>query len=319
MAIYTKVNTHEAKSILKNYNLGELKKIQGIKKGIENTNYLLITTTGKFILTLFEKRVQAKELPFFMNLMLSLNDRKILCPKPIKNKNKKTLFQIKNRQAAICSFVYGKEKNSHTLSECRSIGKNIAKLHMVGKKIKLHRANNLSIKSWIALNQSIKTKANKKIPNIYSFINTLLLNLQKKWPSQLPTGIIHGDLFPDNIFFNKTKFAGFIDFYFSCSDFLIYDIAICINAMCFDKKIKFNKLKANALLKGYSSQRKISKKEFTALPQLLLGASIRFFLTRLHDSINRQKGAVVKVKNPNEFLKRIQFYINTKNVNKLFY
>jgi homoserine kinase type II len=251
--------------------------------------------------------------------MLSLNDRKILCPKPIKNKNKKTLFQIKNRQAAICSFVYGKEKTSHTLSECRSIGKNIAKLHMVGKKIKLHRANNLSIKSWIALNQSIKTKANKKIPNIYSFINTLLLDLKKKWPSQLPTGIIHGDLFPDNIFFNKKKFAGFIDFYFSCSDFLIYDIAICINAMCFDKKIKFNKLKANALLKGYSSLRKISKKEFTALPQLLLGASIRFFLTRLHDSINRQKGAVVKVKNPNEFLKRIQFYINTKNVNKLFY
>ena len=319
MAIYTKVDTHEAKFILKNYNLGELKKIQGIKKGIENTNYLLITTTGKFILTLFEKRVQAKELPFFMNLMLSLNDRKILCPKPIKNKNKKTLFQIKNRQAAICSFVYGKEKTNHTLSECRSIGKNIAKLHMVGEKIKLHRANNLSIKSWIALNQSIKTKANKKIPNIYSFINTLLLDLQKKWPSQLPTGIIHGDLFPDNIFFNKKKFAGFIDFYFSCSDFLIYDIAICINAMCFDKKIKFNKLKANALLKGYSSQRKISKKEFTALPQLLLGASIRFFLTRLHDSINRQKGAVVKVKNPNEFLKRIQFYINTKNVNKLFY
>ena len=319
MAIYTKVDTHEAKFILKNYNLGELKKIQGIKKGIENTNYLLITTTGKFILTLFEKRVQAKELPFFMNLMLGLNDRKILCPKPIKNKNKKTLFQIKNRQAAICSFVYGKEKTNHTLSECRSIGKNIAKLHMVGKKIKLHRANNLSIKSWIALNQSIKTKANKKIPNIYSFINTLLLDLKKKWPSQLPTGIIHGDLFPDNIFFNKKKFAGFIDFYFSCSDFLIYDIAICINAMCFDKKIKFNKLKANALLKGYSSQRKISKKEFTALPQLLLGASIRFFLTRLHDSINRQKGAVVKVKNPNEFLKRIQFYINTKNVNKLFY
>jgi len=319
MAIYTKVDTHEAKSILKNFNLGELKKIQGIKKGIENTNYLLITTTGKFILTLFEKRVKTKELPFFMDLMLSLNDRQILCPKPIKNKNKKTLFQIKNRQAAICSFVYGKEKTNHTLSECQLIGKNIAKLHMVGKKIKLHRVNNLSIKSWIALNQSIKTKANKKIPNIYGFINTLLLDLKKKWPSQLPTGIIHGDLFPDNIFFNKTKFAGFIDFYFSCSDFLIYDIAICINAMCFDKKIKFNKLKANALLKGYSSQRKISKKEFTALPQLLLGASIRFFLTRLHDSINRQKGAVVKVKNPKEFLKRIQFYINTNSVNKLFY
>jgi len=254
-----------------------------------------------------------------MNLMLGLNDRKILCPKPIKNKNKKTLFQIKNRQAAICSFVYGKEKTSHTLSECRSIGRNIAKLHMVGKKIKLHRANNLSIKSWIALNQSIKTKANKKIPNIYNFINTLLLDLKKKWPSHLPVGIIHGDLFPDNIFFKKKKFAGFIDFYFSCSDFLIYDIAICINAMCFDKKIKFNKLKANALLKGYSSQRKISKKEFAALPQLLLGASIRFFLTRMHDSINRQKGAIVKVKDPSEFLKRIQFYINTKNVNKLLY
>ena len=185
MAIYTKVDTHEAKSILKNFNLGELKKIQGIKKGIENTNYLLITTTGKFILTLFEKRVKAKELPFFMNLMLSLNDRKILCPKPIKNKNKKTLFQIKNRQAAICSFVYGKEKTNHTLSECRLIGKNIAKLHMVGRKIKLHRVNNLSIKSWIALNQSIKTKANKKIPNIYSFINIVILDYIVGWANYL--------------------------------------------------------------------------------------------------------------------------------------
>ena len=319
MAIYTKINILQANSILKNYNLGKLKKIQGIKKGIENTNYLLITTTGKYILTLFEKRVKTKELPFFMSLMLNLNNKKILCPKPIKNKDNKTLFKIKNKQASICSFVYGKEKINHTLAECRSIGKNIAILHKAGKKTKLHRTNNLSIKSWIALNKSIKIKANKKIPDIYNFINTLLLGLKKKWPSQLPKGIIHGDLFPDNIFFNKKKFAGFIDFYFSCTDFLIYDIAICINAMCFDKKIKFNKLKANALLEGYSSQRKFSKKELAALPHLLLGSSIRFFLTRLHDSINRQKGAIVKIKNPNEFLKRIQFYINTNSVSKLLH
>jgi len=317
MAVYTRIGFQEVRIILKNYNLGELKNIKGIKQGIENTNYLIITTFGKFILTLFEKRVESKELPFFMNLMLYLNNKNISCPKPIKNKNKKTIFQIKNKYASICSFVYGKEKINHTLSECRLIGKHIAKLHAAGKKSKLYRKNNLSIESWIILNKLIKKKANKKIPNFYDYINKILLDLKTKWPTKLPKGIIHGDLFPDNIFFIKKKFTGFIDFYFACTDFLIYDIAICINAMCFNKKIKFNKMKAKALLKGYSSERKISKKELAALPHLLLGSSIRFFLTRLHDSVNRQKGAFVKIKDPKEFLKRVEFYTKANNTNKL--
>lgn len=317
MAIYTKVSSQEARIILKNYNLGQLKSIKGIKKGIENTNYLIITSSGKFILTLFEKRVKSKELPFFMGLMFYLNSKNILCPKPIKNINKKTIFKIKNKYASICSFMPGKEKSNHTLPECRSIGKHIAELHVASKKIKLYRKNNLSIESWFTLNNFIKKKANKKIPNIYNYINKILLNLKAKWPKKLPKGIIHGDLFPDNIFFIKKKFAGFIDFYFSCTDFLVYDLAICINAICFNKKMKFDKMKANALLGGYSSVRKISKKEFVALPDLLLGSSIRFFLTRLYDSINKQKGAAVKIKNPREFLKRIEFYTKRNNINKL--
>ena len=317
MAIYTKVTSQEAKIILRNYEIGKLKKIKGIKQGIENTNYLIITSAGKFILTLFEKRVISKELPFFMDLMLHLNNENILCPKPLKSKKNKTIFKIKNKYASICSFIYGKEKTNHTLLECRSVGKHIAKLHIAGKKSKLYRKNNLSINSWILLNKLINKKGNRKISGICKYLNKILINLKKKWPTELPKGIIHGDLFPDNIFFIKKKFTGFIDFYFACTDFLIYDIAICINAICFDKKIKFNKNKAKALLEGYSSEKKILKKELSSLPVFLLGSSIRFFLTRMYDSINRQQGAIVKIKDPVEFLKRIKFYTKSNNINKL--
>lgn len=317
MAIYTEISFSQVQLILKDYNIGHLKKLIGIKKGIENTNYLLVTSKNKFILTIYEKRVNSKELPFFMHLMKKLNAKQINCPKPILNKKRKFLFTVEKKLASITSFVHGKEKKNHSLNESKIIGNNIAKLHLATKNIKLYRKNNLSLQSWFALNNLIKKSKNKKINRLCKWIDTILQDLKKQWPSNLPSGIIHADLFHDNIFFLKKKFSGFIDLYFSCNDAYVYDLAICINAICFDSKFKFKANKAKALIKGYQQIRKLTKKEILALPYLLRGAAIRFYLTRLYDQLNQQKGAIVKVKNPNEFLQKIKFHLQFKQYEKI--
>ena len=317
MAIYTEISFSQVQLILKDYNIGHLKKLIGIKKGIENTNYLLVTSKNKFILTIYEKRVKSKELPFFMHLMQKLNAKQINCPKPILNKKRKFLFTVEKKLASITSFVHGKEKKNHSLDESKIIGNNIAKLHLATKNIKLYRKNNLSLQSWFALNNLIKKLKSKKINRLCKWIDTILQDLKKQWPSNLPSGIIHADLFHDNIFFLKKKFSGFIDLYFSCNDAYVYDLAICINAICFDSKFKFKVNKAKALLKGYQQIRKLTQKEILALPYLLRGAAIRFYLTRLYDQLNQQKGAIVKVKNPNEFLEKIKFHLQFKQYEKI--
>jgi len=317
MAIYTEISFSQVQLILKDYNIGHLKKLIGIKKGIENTNYLLVTSKNKFILTIYEKRVNSKELPFFMHLMKKLNAKQINCPKPILNKKRKFLFTVEKKLASITSFVHGKEKKNHSLNESKIIGNNIAKLHLATKNIKLYRKNNLSLQSWFSLNNLIKKSKSKKINRLCKWIDTILQDLKKQWPSNLPSGIIHADLFHDNIFFLKKKFSGFIDLYFSCNDAYVYDLAICINAICFDSKFKFKVNKAKALIKGYQQIRKLTKKEILALPYLLRGAAIRFYLTRLYDQLNQQKGAIVKVKNPNEFLQKIKFHLQFKQYEKI--
>ena len=317
MAIYTEISFSQVQLILKDYNIGHLKKLIGIKKGIENTNYLLVTSKNKFILTIYEKRVNSKELPFFMHLMKKLNAKQINCPKPILNKKRKFLFTVEKKLASITSFVHGKEKKNHSLNESKIIGNNIAKLHLATKNIKLYRKNNLSLQSWFALNNLIKKSKSKKINRLCKWIDTILQDLKKQWPSNLPSGIIHADLFHDNIFFLKKKFSGFIDLYFSCNDAYVYDLAICINAICFDSKFKFKVNKAKALIKGYQQIRKLTQKEILALPYLLRGAAIRFYLTRLYDQLNQQKGAIVKVKNPNEFLQKIKFHLQFKQYEKI--
>ena len=317
MAIYTEISFSQVQLILEDYNIGHLKKLIGIKKGIENTNYLLVTSKNKFILTIYEKRVNSKELPFFMHLMKKLNAKQINCPKPILNKKRKFLFTVEKKLASITSFVHGKEKKNHSLNESKIIGNNIAKLHLATKNIKLYRKNNLSLQSWFALNNLIKKLKSKKINRLCKWIDTILQDLKKQWPSNLPSGIIHADLFHDNIFFLKKKFSGFIDLYFSCNDAYVYDLAICINAICFDSKFKFKVNQAKALIKGYQQIRKLTQKEILALPYLLRGAAIRFYLTRLYDQLNQQKGAIVKVKNPNEFLQKIKFHVQFKQYEKI--
>ncbi|MDA7573268.1 homoserine kinase [Candidatus Pelagibacter sp.] len=308
MAVYTKINDKDISSLSIKFNLGKIIKFQGIKQGIENTNYLLVTKNKKYILTIFEKRAHKKDLPFFMKLMDGLNQKKINCPKPLKDKNGKYLIQIKNKAACIVTFLKGKDKLNLNIKNCYEVGKNIGKLHQASKKIKLYRKNSMSINNLDSLLKSIEFKSKKIDTNLRSVLKTNLKQIKKEWPKNLPKGIIHGDLFIDNIFFHKNRFAGFIDFYFSCNDYLMYEVAICINALCFDKKKNLyvlNNQKIKKLIDGYQNTRKISKKEKNTLNILCRGAALRYLLTRIYDYINTPKTALIKIKDPREYFQKL--------------
>ena len=245
MAVYTKINKKVISYINKKFEINRIIYFKGIKQGIENTNYLLKSKNKKFILTIFEKRVLNKEIPFFMKLMESLNNSKIKCPKPLRNKDKNYLIKLKNKTACIVSFLEGKDKIKLSAKNCFEVGKIIACIHNATKNIKLYRKNSMGIKNLNPLLKSIKFKS-KKFSNLEKFLTINLNDLKKNWPKSLPHGIIHGDLFIDNIFFKKNRLSGIIDFYFAANDYFMYEIAICINALCFDKinsKFKINKNK----------------------------------------------------------------------------
>jgi len=316
VAIYTKVSRNDVVSIERKFNLGKIISFKGIKKGIENTNYLIRTKKNKYILTIFEKRVQKRDLPFFMSLMDKLNNHNINCPKPQKNKIGNYLITIKNKPASIVSFVEGKDKNKLKIKDCYEIGKNIAKLHIVSKKIKLYRKNSMSLNSWSKLLNKIGNKYKKIEVNLNELIKTSFADIKKRWPKKLTNGIIHGDLFIDNIFFKKNKFHGYIDFYFAANDFFMYEIAICINALCFDKKNRkfiFNRKKSKNFLKGYSSLRKLSINEKNSLNTLCKGAALRYLLTRTYDYLNTPKSAIIKIKDPHEYIQKLKVHNKFSN------
>jgi len=316
MAIYTKISKKDVISIEKKFSIGKIVLFKGIKKGIENTNYLLKTKSKKYILTIFEKRVQEKDLPFFMNLMDKLGKYKINCPKPQRNKKENFLIKIKNKTGSIVSFVEGKDKLKLNPKNCYEIGKNIAKLHRASKKIKLYRKNSLSLKEWPKIINKIGNKSKIINPNLNNLMKNSFLQIKNKWPKNLPHGIIHADLFIDNIFFKKNKFHGYIDFYFACNDFLMYEIAICINALCFDKKNNkfiFNKKKSTNLIRGYSKIRKFSDKEKKSLNVLCKAAALRYLLTRTYDYLNTPKNAVIKIKNPREYIQKLKVHNKFSN------
>ena len=314
MAVYTKINKKDLSYINKKFTNKKFINFKGIKQGIENTNYLLKSKNEKFILTIFEKRVSKKEIPFFMKLMDQLNDSKINCPKPLRNNKGKYLIELKNKTACIVSFIKGKDKKRLNLKNCYDIGKMIAFMHLSTKKLKLYRKNSMGIKNLEPLLNSIKFKS-KKFTNLEKFLKINFKDIKKEWPKKLPKGIIHGDLFIDNIFFNKNKLSGIIDFYFAANDYFIYEIAICINALCFDKlKNKFflNKKKVKNLIKGYETIKKISAKEKNSLNILSRGAAMRYFLTRLYDYKNTPRTALIKKKDPREYYQKLVIHNNLK-------
>ncbi len=312
MAVYTKISKRDLSIINNNFNIEKIVSFHGIKKGIENTNYLLKSKKKKYILTIFEKRVSEKEIPFFMELMDILNSFKISCPKPLKTNNKNYLIKLKKKSACVVSFLEGKDKKLLKTNDCFAIGKSIARMHQITKKIKLNRKNSMGINKLEPLLKSINFKSNET-SNLKIFLKNNLKNIRKNWPKKLPKGIIHGDLFIDNIFFKKNKLSGIIDFYFAANDYFMYEIAICINALCFDnKKRKFvmNKQKIKSLIKGYESIKKISLKEKNSLNTLCRGAAIRYLLTRLYDFSNTPKTALIRIKDPNEYYQKLLTHNN---------
>ena len=316
MAIYTKLDHEKISNILLNYKLGKLKKFEGIKEGIENTNYFIETEKGKHILTIYEKRVDEKDLPFFSKLMLELNKKNFICPKPIPNRNNNYISDLEDKKFMIVSYLDGKSKNNLSPSECKIVGKEIARFHEITKNFNFKRDNNLSVKSWRRIFTQVKDKCNKIHNDLPKLIEANLINIEKEWPKNLPSGIIHADLFNDNIFFKNNKFSGFIYFYFSCNDFYAFEIAICFNALCFDglkQNLSFNVTKAKKLMEGYNEIRKISKEEKKSIKVLSQGAALRFLLTRVFDYINTVDNAVVKIKDPEEYLKRLEFHKNAKS------
>ena len=307
MAVYTRINKKDISHINKKFEIEKILKFQGIKQGIENTNYLLRSKNKKFILTLFEKRVFKKEIPFFMKLMDELNNSKINCPRPQKKKDGDYLIKIKSKTACIVSFLKGKDKKSLNLKNCYDVGKMIAEMHLSTKKINLYRKNSMGVKYLNPLLNSIKFKS-KRFANLEKFLKTNFKDIKMKWPKDLPNGVIHGDLFIDNIFFKNNKLSGVIDFYFAANDYFMYEIAICINALCFDKKkSKFliNKKKVKNLIKGYERIRKVSIKEKKSLNILCRGAAIRYFLTRLYDYSNTPQAAIITLKDPRAYYQQL--------------
>ena len=322
MAVYTKYNQDEIDEILSNYDLGKLETFKGIEEGIENTNYFISTKNKKYILTVYEKRVKSKDLPFFSKLMSFLDKANFKCPVPILNKKKETITNYNGKELMVVSFLEGKAKQNLSPTNCESIGVEVAKMHEITKNFKLKRENDLSIKSWRGLFETVKNQCSQIHKDLPKLISENLNDVEKKWPSDLPKGIIHADLFHDNIFFLKNEFSGIIDFYFSCEDYFAFEIAVCFNALCFEgvkENLSFNVTKAKKFIDGYSSIRKLSDQEKANIKVLSQGASLRFLLTRVFDALNTVEGAMVKVKDPIEYLKRLEFHKKSKSYEDYFF
>ena len=322
MAVYTKLSDDELKVFFSKYNLGKLLNYKEIKEGIENTNYFVELEKGKFILTLYEKRVEEKDLPFFISLMKNLFEKKFPSPEPIINKNGNYISEILNKKAAVVSFLTGTAKKILEPNDCYEVGIYTAKLHLITKDLSGKRENKLSVNSWRKIYKKVKIDCSKIHQDLPKIIEKNLDKIEKNWPKNIPSGIIHADLFPDNIFFDNKKLSGIIDYYFSCYDFYAFEIAICLNALCFEGKnenLSFNVTKAKRFIDGYSSIRKLNEDEKKSLKILCQGAAMRFLLTRVFDYLNLTEGAIVKIKDPVEYLKRLEFHDSVNNYEDYFF
>ena len=314
MAVYTDVGADDLNAFLAGYDLGALLSYKGIAEGVENSNFLVHTAKGNFILTLYEKRVKAADLPFFLGLMEHLARRGINCPLPVHNRKGDVLGEIAGRPAAIITFLDGLWIRRPNNKHCAAVGTALARLHLAGSDFTMQRANALSVDSWRALYEQANHRGDTVQPGLCKEIEKELDYLEKNWPRGLPRGVIHADLFPDNVFFLGEELSGLIDFYFACIDTLAYDVAVCLNAWCFEPDLSFNVTKGRALLSCYAESRVLSKDEREALPILSRGAALRFLLTRLVDWLAVPDGALVRPKDPLEYFRKLRFHQSLKSV-----
>ena len=314
MAVYTDVSAEELTAFLARYNIGELLSYKGIAEGVENSNYLVHSSRGYYILTLYEKRVDRADLPFFLGLMEHLAARGLTCPQPVKDRAGETLGMLAGRPAALVTFLDGMWIRRPAVWHCAALGEALAKLHIAGADFSGWRQNALSVEGWRPLYQTAERRADTLKTGLCETIAAELDHVEQAWPRGLPAGVIHADMFPDNVFFLGERLSGIIDFYFACTDMLAYDVAICLNAWCFEADHSFNVTKGRALLQGYGKVRALSDAEQAALPTLSRGAALRFLLTRLVDWLNVPPGALVKPKDPLEYFRKLRFHQAVANV-----
>jgi homoserine kinase type II len=314
VAVYTDVAAEDLTAFLAGYDIGELLAYKGIAEGVENSNFLVHTSRGYFILTLYERRVAAKDLPFFLGLMEHLHARGITCPQPVKNKAGEVLGKVAGRPAAVITFLDGMWIRRPSPGHCAAVGEALAKLHLAGLDFKGKRANALSVDGWRPLYQHCRERANEVQRGLRELLEKELTHLEEAWPRRLPTGVIHADLFPDNVFFLGSELSGLIDFYFACTDALAYDVAICLNAWCFESDHSYNVTKGKGLLAAYAAVRPLAPEERAALPLLARGAALRFLLTRLVDWFDVPPGALVRPKDPIEYYRKLRFHQAVKSV-----
>ncbi len=308
MAVYTEVSDDDLTDFIARYDIGELLSYKGIAEGVENTNYIVRTTKGPFILTLYEKRVEESDLPFFLGLMEHLSEGGVSSPVPVRDQTGSNLNTLSGRSAALVTFLDGFWVRRPKAEHCAKVGRALAELHLAGRDFELSRKNALSLDGWRPLFENFKSDAEQISRGLGSEIVSELDQLEATWPRGLPTGVIHADLFPDNVFFVGDELSGLIDFYFACNDAFAYDLAICLNAWCFERDFSFNVTKGQALLRGYQAVRALDAAECEAMPTLARGAALRFLLTRCFDWLNTPKDAVVSPHDPLDYLRRIRFH-----------
>ncbi len=313
MAVYTDVSDEELEAFISSYAIGALTSFKGIAEGVENSNYLVHTESGRYILTLYEKRVRAEDLPYFLALMEHLAARGITCPLPVQDRAGRTLKELAGRPAALITFLEGLWVRRPSIEHCAGLGQALGRFHLAGQDFPMTRANSLSLPGWRALFGEIGDGADQVTPGLTREIEKELRYLEGHWQADLPQGVIHADLFPDNVFFLGDKLSGLIDFYFACNDMLAYDVAVCLNAWCFESDGSFNVTKARALLEAYEGVRLLTAAELDRLPTLARGAALRFLLTRTYDLLNTDANALVKTKDPNEYLRKLRFHQRVKS------
>ena len=308
MAVYTDITEADLGAFLHAYDIGELLSYKGIAEGTENSNFILHAGAGSFILTLYEKRVERGDLPFFLGLMEHLARRGVSCPLPVHRRDGAVIGELAGRPAAIITFLEGMWPRRPTPAHCRAVGEALARLHVAGADFPLTRPNALSLPGWLTLWEGCRARADEVEPGLGSEVNADFAALQAGWPRGLPEGVIHADLFPDNVFFLGERLSGLIDFYFACNDFFAYDLATCLNAWCFERDHAFNLTKGTALLAGYQSVRQLDPDEIEALPLLARGSALRFMLTRLYDWLHGPDGALVMKRDPMEYVRKLRFH-----------
>jgi homoserine kinase type II len=308
MAVYTDVADDELRAFIALYDIGEVLSCKGIAEGVENSNFLVTTERGNFILTLYERRVARGDLPFFIALMEHLAAKGVACPTPVKGRDGVALRELCGRPAAVVTFLAGMWPRRIQPFHCAAVGGALAALHLAGASFAMARPNDLSIAGWRRLYEACSSRSAEVQPGLARELESELALVEAKWPRDLPTGVIHADLFPDNVFFREREVSGLIDFYFACTDFLAYDLAICLNAWCFEPDGSLNVTKARLLIESYRRRRPLTAAELAALPLLARGGALRFLLTRLFDWLNQPAGALVRPKDPLEFLRKLRFH-----------